>query len=42
VPKKLEVLNRWPSKADFAAQINDAALKELTLQYFNMMVRVPS
>jgi hypothetical protein len=42
VPKKLEVLNRWPSKTDFAAQINDAALKELTLQYFNMMVRVPS
>ncbi|KAJ7323642.1 hypothetical protein DFH08DRAFT_969185 [Mycena albidolilacea] len=37
VPKKFEALNRWPSKADFAAQINDAALKELTLQYFNMM-----
>ncbi|KAJ7798566.1 hypothetical protein B0H14DRAFT_2617825 [Mycena olivaceomarginata] len=36
-PKKLEVLNRWPSKADFVAQINDTTLKELTLQYFNMM-----
>ncbi|KAJ6607750.1 hypothetical protein B0H10DRAFT_1956003 [Mycena sp. CBHHK59/15] len=36
-PKRVEVLNRWLSQADFRAKKNDVKVQGLTIQYFNLM-----
>ncbi|KAJ6622375.1 hypothetical protein B0H10DRAFT_2187633 [Mycena sp. CBHHK59/15] len=41
-PKRVEVLNRWLSQADFRAKKNDVKVQGLTIQYFNLMRMRPS